>query len=92
MISDSLDFQCSYNGETVDCSKPSINGTKLIPSCKSTHGLRNGDIEIPINLYCQPNGKWSGELYKCVPSNIVFYIFLFLFFIYNFCKLKVRIF
>ncbi|VVC40317.1 Hypothetical protein CINCED_3A018266 [Cinara cedri] len=68
MTSDSLDIQCSYNGEPVDCSKSSINGTKLRPSCKSTHSLPNGQIETPVELYCQSNGKWSGQLYTCVPQ------------------------
>ncbi|VVC38140.1 Hypothetical protein CINCED_3A020844, partial [Cinara cedri] len=68
MTSDSLDIQCSYNGEPVDCAKPSINGTKLRPSCKSTHSLPNGQLETPVVLYCRPNGKWSGELYKCIPN------------------------
>lgn len=69
--SDSLDIQCFYNGEPVDCSKPSINGTKLSPSCKSTHVLPNGQLETPVHINCRPDGTWSGELYSCIPSNYI---------------------
>lgn len=69
MVSDSLDIKCIHNGENVDCSKPSIPGTKLKPKCKVTHSLQNGQVETPIELICLPDGKWSGGLYNCVPCN-----------------------
>lgn len=73
MTSDSLDIKCTFNGENADCSIPTIPGTKLRPKCKVTHSLRNGQIETPIELLCQSNGKWSGSLYTCVPCNYSFF-------------------
>jgi len=67
MMSDSLDIKCTLNGQTVDCSKPSIPGTKLRPKCKITHSLPNGQIETTIDLICYPDGNWSGRLYICIP-------------------------
>lgn len=69
MTSDSLDIRCNLNGKNVDCSNPSIPGTILRPSCKTTHSLPNGQIETPIELLCLSDGKWSGQLYRCTPCN-----------------------
>lgn len=64
---------CSFNGNNVDCSKPSVPGTKLKPKCKSTHHLLNGQRETPIELKCHDSGSWVGpELYTCQPSNLYF--------------------
>lgn len=71
MISDSLVLRCSLNGQYVNCSKPSIPGTKLEPSCKITHILPNGQAESSIELLCLPDGKWSSYLQECVPSNFI---------------------
>lgn len=75
LTSDSLNLKCTFNGERVDCSSPSAPGTKLRPLCKITHGLPNGEIETPIELICQPDGNWSRQLYRCVPRNIIYYIY-----------------
>lgn len=73
-ISDNLDFKCLYNGKLLDCSKPSIKNTILIPKCKSKYNLPYGITETPIELHCGDNGKWiGGELYTCQPSNYDFY-------------------
>lgn len=63
---------CTFNGDIVDCSKPSVSGTKLKPKCKSTHHLENGLRESPIELKCHENGLWFGpELYSCQPSKFI---------------------
>lgn len=75
LISDSLELKCTMNGELVDCSKPSIPGTKMKPKCKPTHSLPDGQIETPIMLQCRNNGTWvGGQLYTCVPCNCIFLI------------------
>ncbi|XP_050434792.1 modular serine protease-like isoform X2 [Adelges cooleyi] len=68
MMSDSLNLLCTFNGDITSCSKPSQPGTKLKPSCKPTHSLPNAQDETPIELTCQQDGQWSGQLYKCVPD------------------------
>lgn len=77
LASDSLDFKCTLNGKTVECSKPSTPGTTLTTSCKVTHGIPNGYVESPVELVCGSDGKWEGgQLYQCTPSNIcLFYFF-----------------
>lgn len=69
LLSDNLQFKCTYNGEQVDCSKPMNNGTKAIPNCKVTHHLANGEPYPPILLSCLPDGKWDRLYLSCVPCN-----------------------
>lgn len=76
MKSDSLVLRCTLNGQYVNCSKPSIPGTKLEPSCKVTHILPNGQAESSIELSCLSDGKWSGYLHECVPSNFIYTIII----------------
>jgi len=72
LISDSLNINCTLNGNYANCSNLSIYGTKAIPSCKPTHKIPNGQEETPIELLCQSNGMWSNQLYKCIPRNCIF--------------------
>ncbi|XP_029343825.1 modular serine protease isoform X2 [Acyrthosiphon pisum] len=67
VFSESLDVECIFNGKKYDCSNPSIPGTVLTPKCKVTHTIPNGQIETPIKLRCQQDGKWSDRLYTCIP-------------------------
>ncbi|CAI6362231.1 unnamed protein product [Macrosiphum euphorbiae] len=67
MFSDSLDIECIFHDKKDDCSNPSIPGTILTPKCKVTHTVPNGQIETPIKLRCQQDGKWSDQLYTCIP-------------------------
>ncbi|XP_060870478.1 modular serine protease-like isoform X1 [Metopolophium dirhodum] len=67
VFSESLDVECIFNGIKDDCSNPSIPGTVLTPKCKVTHTIPNGQIETPIKLRCQQDGKWSDRLYTCIP-------------------------
>jgi len=69
VFSESLDIECIFNEKKDDCSNPSIPGTILTPKCKVTHIVPNGQIETPIKLRCQQDGKWSDQLYTCVPCN-----------------------
>jgi len=75
MTSDTLDITCTLKGEDVDCSKPSIPGTKLKPKCKVTHYLETGQ-ERPTEHTCLTDGKWSGTLYTCVPRNYIVFILI----------------
>ncbi|VVC24912.1 Peptidase S1, PA clan,Serine proteases, trypsin family, histidine active site,Serine proteases, trypsin [Cinara cedri] len=68
MESDSLDLKCTYNGLDVDCADPAIYRTILQPKCKVTHGIKNGQLEVPVKLVCRENGEWSGHLYECIPK------------------------
>ncbi|CAH1709698.1 unnamed protein product [Aphis gossypii] len=68
LISDSLDITCNLNGENTNCSSPSIPNTIAKPSCKPTHTVPNGQVETPIDLLCQSNGKWNNQLYRCIPN------------------------
>lgn len=72
MSSNSLEMRCSYNGKDNNCSKPSVPGTKLKPRCKPLHNLPNGREEMPIELTCLSDGKWSEKLYSCIPGNLFF--------------------
>lgn len=70
VIDDSLQFQCTFNGENVDCSKPMKNGTKIIPYCKVTHQLASGLAYPPTVLTCLPDGRWDRLFHSCVPSTL----------------------
>lgn len=72
MESDSLNVTCTLNGKNVNCSKPSIPGTKLSAICQTAYNLPNEEVESPAELTCLSDGKWSGLLCRCVPSNFVF--------------------
>lgn len=72
LISDSLKFKCTFNGEDVDCSKPMKNGTTVIPSCKVTHHLPNGEPYPLISLTCLSDGKWDQLFFQCVPCNYIY--------------------
>ncbi|CAH1707794.1 unnamed protein product [Aphis gossypii] len=67
LISDSLNINCTLNGNYANCSNPSIYGTKATPFCKPTHKIPNGQEETPIELLCQSNGMWNNQLYRCIP-------------------------
>ncbi|XP_050529012.1 modular serine protease-like [Daktulosphaira vitifoliae] len=67
VTSESLNLECRINDDIVNCSKPVRQGTIMRPSCKQNYRLENGEDEIPIELFCQKNGQWSGKLFKCIP-------------------------
>lgn len=66
-----LQFECSTNGAVVDCLKEMVNGTRATVNCRPTHHLPNGIEPTPTILICLPDGKWDGQLFKCVPCNYI---------------------
>jgi len=76
LISDSLNINCTLNGNYANCSNPSIYGTKATPFCKPTHKIPNGQEETPIELLCQSNGMWNNQLYRCIPRNCIFLFYI----------------
>lgn len=59
LLSTSLNVKCTLNGNYVDCSNPSVNGTKAKLSCKFKDSLPGGQDDNPIQLRCQSNGMWN---------------------------------
>lgn len=74
LIAENSTIQCKFNEISGDCSKLMINGTRAIQSCYSTHRLMNRVDTSSNELHCLSNGKWNGQLLKCVPSNSIFLI------------------
>jgi len=73
LLSDSLNIKCSYNDKYANCPNQSIPGTIATPSCKPNYVLPSGQIETPIEIYCQSNGTWDKQLlYRCHPCNYIF--------------------
>ncbi|XP_060869935.1 uncharacterized protein LOC132944543 isoform X2 [Metopolophium dirhodum] len=72
LLSDSVDIQCSYNGNYANCSNQSKPYTKAKISCKLTHYFApNVQEEAAKELHCQSNGMWDKELYRCnIMSNV----------------------
>jgi len=74
LLSDSLDIKCTLYGKYTNCSNLSIPDTIALLSCKSTHYFApNGQDEAAQELYCQSNGRWNKELYRCNISNLILY-------------------
>lgn len=69
LVSSDLQFECNSDGVSVNCSIPMKNGTRAVPKCKPTHQLPNGIELTPTVLICLSDGKWDGQLFKCVPCN-----------------------
>lgn len=67
LVSNDLQFECNSDGVSVNCSTPMKNGTRAVPKCKPTHQLPNGIELTPTVLICLSDGKWDGQLFKCVP-------------------------
>lgn len=65
LVSLSVDVECFYQGDSIDCSKPMRPGTRARGKCKPSYV----EIRRPPykEIFCRENGQWSYELFYCDP-------------------------
>lgn len=68
-ISDSVDIQCEFNGNKVDCEKPMLEGTFAKMKCKNHY--ENLDIQYRNTLTKCKDGSWDDQIIRCVPGKSI---------------------
>lgn len=66
--STSVDISCSYQDETVSCTKNVLPGTKATLACKPFYTLSLTGDSAYRELICLDDGLWDNDIIPCIAG------------------------